>query len=332
MKVSAIKTGVVGFWVGRAKAWLTRRITHEAPHPPTSTTDWSIALQNLKERHTSSDPVAAQYAEANIAAGIATLSASHVGLHMVVNISAAHVAAVCSATRDGDPKPYKNAYDLASYRVGGMPSSGASESRKTVDAALPLPAGKTPIDIYFGAMELNGTGVRFYGDFCLVLRDVDAQTVVLDRNSYDLIRTPLREEVEVGPSKDWPQKRVAKALSMSGKWGTSRHAIAAIKVFGAVGFRARLLTTGQISDAVRDDEDYIETLRVGSFGTKDLSEARVTASDSALEAAIDSRRRTTPTPTLESLLWRHRRRTAEQELRKSGVPVRIVTATGRMKG
>ena len=251
---------------------------------------------------------------------------------MVANISAAHVPAVCSATRRKDAKPYKNAYDLASNRVGGKQNYGLSGNRKTVDAALPLPLGTNPGDIYFGAMELNGTGVHFYGDVCLVLKAVNGKTIVLDRNSYDLIREPLRAEIETWSKSSWSKRRAAKARSISGYWDDSRDAIAALKVLGAVGFRARLLTMGQISDAVRDDEDYIEILRIGSFGTNDLSEARLSASDVAREASIDSRRRTAPTPTLESLLWRHRRRTAERELRKSGVPVRTVTTAGRVKG
>ena len=331
-----MRTSHADSWFSRAMAWLILRDNRAARRDSSVDTAWPATLQRLKQRHTSNDALLARYADANIAAISDALSGrgpgDRLGSHMVVNISAAHVAAVCSATRQGDAKPYKNAYDLASYRVGGEPSKGASESRKTVDAALPLPAGKTPDDIYFGAMELNGTGVHFYGDVCLVLSDVDARTIILDRNSYDLIRTPFREEIENGPLADWPKKRADKARWISGSWGQSRDTIAAIKVLGAIGFRARRLTMGQISDAVRDDEDYIELLRVGSFGTNDLAEARLTASDVAQEAAIDSRRRTTPTPTLQSLLWRHRRRNAEQELRNSGVPVRIVTTMGRIKG
>ena len=346
-------TAQVTSWFSRAMAWLLPR--ENLPATRDVNTDWSARLRTLKERHTGNDALMARYAEANIAAISAAVSGrgpddgpetsarvSRLGSHMVVNIASAHVAAFCAVRRPGDARPgdarpcdaspYKNTYDLEKYRIGGKLNKGASESRKLVDAALPLPSGKTPRDIYYGAMELNGTGVHFYGDVCLVLSEVDAPTVLLDRNSYDLIRMPLREQIESGPPAGWPKKRSDGALRISGSWGASRDTIAAIKVLGAVGFRARRLTIGQISDAVRDDEDYIELLRIGSFGTNDLSEARLTASDVAQEAAIDSRRRTTPTPTLESLLWRHRRRNAEQELRKSGVPVRIVTTMGRIKG
>jgi len=312
-------------------------------------TDWQAALQALKARHARNDALMLQYVDANIAA-ISTALAGRgpddrarglgsvppeegVGAHMVVNIASAHVPALCAATLRDDTKPYKNGYDLKHYyRIGdGLPQR-AAKSREIVDAALPLPVGKAPSDIYFGAMELNGTGVHFYGDFCLVLRDVDPQTVLLDRNSYDLIRTPIRDVIEVGPPADWPEKRAEMASKISGTWGQSREPIAALKVFGAIGFRARRLTVGQISDAIRDDEDYIEILRVGSFGTNDLSEARLTASDAAQEAAIDSRRGTAPTQPLEALLWRQRRRIAERELRKNGVPVRIVATMGRIKG
>ena len=328
-----------------ATAWSRRRDRSAATRIPNLGAFWAGKLQAFKHTHTSNDDLLARYADANIAAISNALSglgpddgtgsppqSLRLGLHMVANIASAHVPALCAATRKHDVKPYKNGYDLARYRVGGELKPGAAKSREIVDAALPLPAGRTPRDIYFGAMEVNGTGVQFYGDVCLVLRAVDDQTIILDRNSYDLIRQPVRDEVEVGPKRGWLKRRAAKARSISGLWRDSRDAIAALKVLGATGFRARRLTMGQISDAVRDDEDYVELLRIGSFGTDELSEARLSASDMAREASIDSRRQTTSTPTLASLLWRHRRRIAEQELRKSGVPVRIVTTTGRVKG
>ncbi|MCZ8547873.1 hypothetical protein OOJ09_27125 [Mesorhizobium qingshengii] len=312
-------------------------------------TDWPDRLTAMTVAPLPVDPTISIYFKANIDAIRAALAGvgpdvpglarkdlprhSGMGASMVANISSAHVPAVCEASLRGDDRPYKNGYDLAKYHVGSETPDSAGKLREIVDRALPVPDGKTPADLYFGAMELNGTGVYFYGDICLVLKTVPDETTVLASNSYDLVRAPLKNVIEDGHDPDqWPQRRADEALRMSGSWGDSRDAIAAVKVFSILGVRPRRLTTGQISDALRVDEDYVEILRLGSFGTQDLSEARVSAADAACEAGIADRRRMGPAPPLESQIWRDRRRVAEKELRKCAVPVRIVTTTGRVKG
>ena len=64
-------------------------------------------------------------------------------------------------------EPYKNGYDLGQYRIGEPPPGKSLKSREIVDRALPLQNGQKPNDVYFGAIELNGAGIRFYGDVCL---------------------------------------------------------------------------------------------------------------------------------------------------------------------
>ena len=89
-----------------------------------------------------------------------------VGARVVVNIPNVHVPAFCAASASGrDSRPYKNKYDLACKNcelamiVGDPPPKTVNKRRETVDRALPL---THPIkDVYFGAMELNGAGVRF---------------------------------------------------------------------------------------------------------------------------------------------------------------------------
>src|SRR5207253_1015978 len=97
-------------------------------------------------------------------------------------------ARAAALLRDGQ---YKNAYERRPDAGGsGAPSS----TRRQVDAALfPLP--KRPEHHYFGAAVLGGTGVRYYGEYCLVLKEDKAviadDTQVLDRNSYDAMFPPL---------------------------------------------------------------------------------------------------------------------------------------------
>lgn len=114
--------------------------------------------------------------------------------------------------------------------------------------------------------------------------------------------------------------------------GERSGAMAALRVFLTIGTRARRWTIGQMSAAIRDDEDYMEVLRMGSFGTAQLQEARVSSSDAAQDALVGSRLRLQPPPRLEALIWRNRRSRAEAALRAAGVPVRIVTTSGRTRG
>ena len=247
------------------------------------------------------------------------------GARMVVNLSSAYVPAFCDAVQRKDPRPYKNCYDLA--RLGGR---RVSKDRRLVDAALPV---ADMMKVYFGAVELNGAGIRFYGDMCLVLKNdaVDGATCVLDRNSFELLRSPVADEFADSSPADATAARQRKLQSWSGLWATDLGFIAAMKVLRSVGAQDRRWTVGQISRAVRDDEDYIEVLRTASFGPADLQEARISHTDAAHDALVGSRLLRGPMPRLESLIWRNRRSRAERALRAAGVPVRIVTTSGRTR-
>lgn len=255
------------------------------------------------------------------------------GARMVVNLSSAHVPGFCEASAKGLVRPYKNGYDLAALAQARGLSSPVSPSRLTVDAALPLPSSVAAKDVYFGAVELNGTGIRFYGDVCLVLRrdSVPRDTVVLDRNSYDLLRSPTREQIGALPVAGQAVARKNVASGWSGEWARDLGAMAAIKAVLSLGIRERRWTTGQINEAVRSDEDYLEVLKVNSFSASDLQEARVSASDAAHDALVGSRLSRRPLPRLESLIWRNRRSRAEAALRNVQVPVRIMTSSGRTR-
>lgn len=244
------------------------------------------------------------------------------GAHMVVNLSSAHVPAFCAAS-ERDTRPYKNCYDLA-LRGGRR----VSKDRVLVDESLPVTDRATT---YFGAVEINGTGIRFYGDMCLVLRELDPKTVVLDRNSFELLRSPVSDGSGSikGPASLILRRQIVDAWW--GRWQADLPTIAAIKVLRSVVSRDRRWTLGQISRAVRDDEDYIEVLKAGSFSASSLQEARIAAADAAHDALVGSRLARGPMPRIESLIWRNRRSRAERALREAGVPVRVVTTSGRTR-
>jgi hypothetical protein len=272
------------------------------------------------------------YLAANIKTIQAVLSvgdsgATRSGLCLVYNMSSADIPAFVLASRKSDEKkPYKNAYDMADIGLG-VRGPGVSLTRKRVDDALPVQPGS---DIYFGAVELNGPGMRFYGDFCLVLKRVDQnELTVLDRDSYFLEYPPVSDRIRRALSPHNERKMEAK--SMSGKWNPDLNSIVTIKVLGGHLPPDRILTTDRISDAVLSDEDYIEVLRQKSFGTCDLLENRVNAADAALETLIGDNLASRRCPTFQELLWRKRRRDAVTFLRAEGIPTRVITTTGRVK-
>lgn len=247
------------------------------------------------------------------------------GRRIVVNISSAHIPNFFADGR------YKNAYELKiSPRIGKAPT--VSAKRQIVDTALQAATGLDPRTIYFAAVELNGAGISFYGDYCLVLKGRlnDDHLIVLDRNSYDLIRDPLRSKIDRSRAPDASRTQVAKSLCGSLK--TDLAAMAAIKVLSGQSSENRLLTTSMISNGILDDEDYIEVLRPESFGPTDLAEVRLSAPDVTVDERIRSRGLAGLPPSHSELLWRRRRRIAEAHLADAGISIRIITLLGRTRG
>jgi hypothetical protein len=205
--------------------------------PMKRTTNWGQALDQLIQK-LGGQPAYDGYTRANADAAKTAAAGRgpdasepdpNAGTRMVVNLSSVHVPAFCEASRNKELKPYKNAYDLGKYQVGDPPTKTNEKvkARALVDAALPLGGMASAKDVYFGAVELNGPGIRFYGDICLVLRRnaLDPDTVVLDRNSYDLIRAPIRNIVDQNAQSKRPQARKDEALKLCGAWRETNFAL-----------------------------------------------------------------------------------------------------------
>ncbi len=191
-----------------------------------------------------------------------------------------------------------------------------------------------PKNIHYGAMEVNGTGIRYFGDITLVLRSaaVPAQTLVLLRNSYDLCCAPIVQRVYVrGKRKQTHANAVAELQDWAGDWPADARDMAVVKILEGLPERTRRLTTGMVSAGVLTDEDYIEVARKDGFRPADVEELRVSASDVAAEARIADRLRIGPLPSLAELQWRHRRRAVDREAAKVGLKVRTVVTAGRAR-
>lgn len=249
--------------------------------------------------------------------------------HVAFNISSAHVPAFASR-RDG--RAYQNRYDAGGRRTGEASPDGALDAREAIDVLLGGKAGVAAESVYYGAVELNGSGVRYYGDVALILRPdrVSTDELVVDRNSFDLILAPLRSRTH--PTGHWDENAAAKVLDeIAGRWSANLANMAICKVLGGGLNPERRMTVGAISQGVLADEDYIEVIRTSSFDVTDLAEARLSAADAAVDGLVADRLRRGATPGWAELLWRHRRRRADQALRAARVATRVVLSAGRIR-
>jgi len=248
------------------------------------------------------------------------------GARVVFNTASEHVPDILEAG-------YRNAYDLRALpprRVGDEPPRSRRERvDDAVVAAIERRTGErgglTPGDLYYGAVEVNGAGMRYYGDICLVLRDVDPDQVVLYRNSYDLVREPLRSIAGTDPG-----LMADEATLLAGSWANvPEMVIAKLDDTRAMPLR-RLITTAAVSAGVMDDEDYLEAPVTHSFSKADVAEARTTAADAAIEGLIAERSDRGPAPSVTEMIWRASRRTAVRALLDAEIPV-VVAHHGRQR-
>lgn len=319
-------------------------------------TDWVEALNAATEALARRGTLQRDYLDANIASveqlvrGIGpddTEPTDGAGACIVVNIAAEHVPSFCQRSINGEERPYLNAYKLG-RRV--------SEKRQWVDDAIvaACKAHGAVLDkqeICFAAVETNGAGIRFFGDICLVLKyrpdwaslqpmigfrpsGPKQELRVLERNSYDVTRAPIAEEVARAEAAGLsPEEARAEGISnWIGSWQEDLIPILCRRLLQELPATERRWTSGQIARAVLDDEDYCEVLFPQSFGAEDLAEVRITAGDVAAEADITSRERSGEAPSSHEIIWRDQRRAARRKLLRMGVPMRVVATNARRRG
>jgi len=334
-------------WIAWAPQKTTRAPT--APTPQPRGLDRLSTSEFDKEYHRANEGAVAQ-----VMRGMGpddTDPKAGAGARIVFNIAAAHVLSFCERSAKGEPKPYQNAYDLHRqvYFVNAADATLPLSRRQLVDKALEHATGQKGPDIYFGAIETSGTGVRFYGDMCLVLSAMpvlssdstkptavpsDGDCYLLDRNSYDVLREPVKSAITDEISRSGGTFDVAAGECLKQWLGTLAQdlvRVATEKVSIAMPSSARLWTGGAIAEVVLQDEDYFEVLRPRSFGTSDLVEVRVSAADAAAEADIATRERAGEAAGLHELEWRQQRREARRALARANVPTRVITTPGRLK-
>jgi hypothetical protein len=235
------------------------------------------------------------------------LANSDTGLRMVVNITADALLRFLASGR------YLNLYDEPV--IGGVPRE-PSDDRRRVDELLGL--GE---DTYFGAVALGGTGVRYYGEYSMVLRPeaIDPDTRLLDRDSYDLLMAPL---AGLGPSPRQVER-------LRGTWASDVDAMVLLRVLPEIRQARQLVTSGTVSELVLRDQEFVEVHKQGSFGPANLEEIRESPDEAAIESMIQERQRRGGRCSVVEHEWVRRRMRVREALEGHGIRHRIVTLHGR---
>lgn len=228
---------------------------------------------------------------------------------------------------------YQNRYAHARTIGTPLPAGGA---RRDIDDALADISADTALgaeDGHYAAMDLNGTGVRYFGDICLVLKPatVGPQTLTLLRNSFDVRTLPASRTLENLTGTPWQHELGRILASWMGEWGRDGVHIAATKIMAHAPDTNRRMTTAHVSGGVLSDEDYIEVVMSHGFDPTAVAELRVTAEDAAAEALIGDRTRVGHPPSAAEALWRYRRRLVSRRAQSHGLAVRVVTTIGRAR-
>lgn len=258
----------------------------------------------------SNQPISRDFYLANKQTISASILGSATALNMAVNIPA---HALLGFIAD---KTYKNTYERK-REIGSDPGDKVNSRRQRVDTAL---FGVEASKFYFGALALGGTGVRFYGEYCMILRHdtVPPDTKLMDRNSWDIEFPPL----------DGFDK-AAVVASLKGTWSADAVAMATLKVIPQIRESVRLMTAGQVSEAILHDESFIEVHKRESFKPSDLHEIRESPVDAAIESQIVHRFERAAPPTLEEAIWVTRRVHVSYKLADSAIRSRFVASSGR---
>jgi hypothetical protein len=258
------------------------------------------------------------FAEANAAVirRLALARGDAARLHVVFNLGA---GALLEYLRTGK---YMNAYQ---HPVVNGKKRKPSATRERVDKLIEL---ADPADTYFCALEMGGAGIRFYGEYCAVLKspaDKHGVKRVMDRNSYDLICNPLKSYLEELNS-------VQGRHLIDGLQAKYRSAdcadLLALKVMQVQNGHARLLTMGTIGASLIRDEDYVEAYHEGAIALPALLELRAGGEERAIEASISGRWQTGQV-SAEEMLWLRRREAVRDLAGAENIPIRTVSGSGR---
>jgi hypothetical protein len=236
------------------------------------------------------------------------------GLRAVVNISAAALLSLLPHNR------YLNLYDRP---LVGTARPEPSPDRVRVDVKI----GIRPRHTYFAAVALGGAGVRYYGEYCMVLKLGIAHdaTQLLDRDSYDLLLPPLADIEPDDPKSSLVVERIR------GRWGPDLRNMVLLRVLPELERQPRLVTSGTVAAMVLRDQEFIEVHLdlPNSFTLADTEEVRESPDEVAVEARLRNRLSGGRAVSAVEWLWLLRRELVARGLDDIGKRTRVVTAHGQ---
>jgi hypothetical protein len=266
---------------------------------------WERRVQSWLD-HNGSNP----FLEGNSRIVRQIMSHAESGLRMVINISAEALLSFLAQ------RHYFNLYEEPV--IGGKRRT-PSQERIKVDRLLGI--GSQASDFYFGAVALGGTGVRFYGEYCMALKpsEIPGNTKIFDRDSYDLLLPPLSEVSNVG----------ALANQLRGSWKADVIDMLVRKVLPELQESKQLITTGTVSEMILRDQEFVEVQKLGPIRPESIAEVRQSPDEIAIEARIQARSNAGFAPTAVELRWLQQRRNVVEALERERILCRVVTLHGR---
>ena len=282
-----------------------------------STKPWDARVVDWLHRETNDE-----FVEGNRAIVRQAISDDDSGLRVFVNLGAHALLGLLPNGR------YLNLYERP---VIGTKRLAPSEDRREVDLALGLEdpdQGLTAEGVYFAALGLGGVGVRFYGEYCLVLKveQIDPNPGLFDRDSYDILLAPISELDD----------RSAIVAMLKGGWRDDRHSMVEMRVLPQLAHQARLVTAGTVSEAVLKDQEFIEVhlrpdpgrAEVGGFGPEDIEEIRESPDEVAVASRLRERDEDGQYLSAVEFEWLLRRECVARAIGQKGLLSRVVTQHG----
>lgn len=216
---------------------------------------------------------------------------------------------------------YKNVYERPV--VAGKALTPSATRERVDKICLDQPANH-----YFCALAIGGTGMRFYGEYCVVLGSPldKAVELVLDRNSFDFEKEPLGTLLRSLPLAE--QQRLARNLMCKFR-SKEMGCMLSIKVLQHHSVRPRLFTMGSVGDALLADEDYLEAFHCGKIRLRAVLEVRSHPDDEVTESSIEKRHSQGELLPPEETQWVGRRQQARRVMTGAGLRHRVVTGNGR---
>jgi hypothetical protein len=258
----------------------------------------------------------AQFSAGNEQVVRTAISDPEAGLRVVINIGVWALLQLLAGGR------YLNLYELVAIGVKKV-----SQDRIDVDTEF----GYLGEDVYFAAVALGGVGVRFYGEYCMVLDidRIDPDPLLFDRDSYDILIKPLA---------GLPGK-AAMVACLRGEWADV-HDMVLMKVLPELVHQRRLATAGTVSETVLKDQEFIEVhLRPGkddrpgsparSFGIDEVDQLLEAPDEVAVSSRLHEREAAGQRLSDIEHEWLLRREQVGRATSKRRLATRVVTQHGK---